>query len=216
MMGQWLEIRVANKFKRKLPDGALEHLKKECAWWQDVLSFRYVEKATGSPRSLLFALRDGYFNLYAEGQSVLKVEFDARRNGDLRVRCKLHRKYVSGSDAGDGYFDFDGMEVTEGREKRPVQKYAGLETLAGWVEATRAYAGDEKKGVAVIANQHPEVIDVEMALPANDVVTPGDKKVANRMDSSPWSGTAQTFGWPSTRPSCSRTANSARRHSRAF
>lgn len=173
---------MANEFKRGLPQGALEHLEKNCGWWRDVVSYTYEERGTGIRRPLLFALRDGYFNLYAEGQSVLKVGFDARRNGDLRVSCKLHRKYVEEQAQGQGYLDFDGKVVTQRRERRHVANYDGPATLERWVKAARHYSGKEKMGAAVIANEHPEVIDVEMALPANDPASLKEKKVANRMD----------------------------------
>lgn len=136
----------------------------------------------GVGRPLLIAIRNGYLNVYAEGQSVLRVGFDARRDGGLRLRCRIHRKYVSKDDLGSNYLDFDGHQVTLSLNRQPIQVYAGAETLHGWVEAARRYAGLEKKGVAIIAEKHPSVIDVEMALPADEPTTPHGKKVANRMD----------------------------------
>ncbi|CAO4178344.1 hypothetical protein CLBKND_03192 [Methylorubrum aminovorans] len=130
---------------------------------------------------LLIAVRDGYLNVYAEGQSVLRIGFDARRSGDVRLRGRIHRKYVQGKEAGDGYFAFDGQHIMSG-DGTKITDYRGQETLRNWVEAARDWSGDEKKGVAVIALNHPEVIDVEMALPANAAISPTDKRAANRMD----------------------------------
>jgi hypothetical protein len=148
-------------------------------WWRDVLAFQFEDE--GVTHALLVALRDGYLNVYAQGQSVLKIGFDARRAGDAILRCRIHRKYVRGPQAGDGYDLFDGLQVTESDTAAVIETYNGLDTLRRWVEAARSYAGDEKKGVAVIAARHPEVIDVEMALPAN-APKEGEAKVANRMD----------------------------------
>ncbi|MGU3539675.1 hypothetical protein [Methylobacterium sp. A54F] len=167
-------------FRRRLPDGALAYLRTLPDWWRDVLALRFEERP-GVQQPLLIAIRDGYLNVYAQGQSVLKVGFDTRRGGEARLRCRIHRKYVRGPQAGDGYDLFDGEKVTGGDDGAVIATYAGPDTLRGWVEAARGYAGDEKKGVAVIAASHPEVIDVEMALPANAPVA-GEAKVANRMD----------------------------------
>lgn len=159
----------------------MEYLRSMPRWWRDVLDFRFTDEQ-GSAQPLLIALRDGYLNVYAEGQSVLKVGFDARRAGDLHLRCRIHSKYARGPQAGDGYDLFDGSNVIADDEagSAPVT-YEGPDTLRRWVEEARSYAGDEKKGVAVIAANHPEIIDVEMALPAN-VPVAGEAKVANRMD----------------------------------
>lgn len=171
---------MANKFRRGLPEGALDYLATMPDWWRDVLAHRYTEKGVGRP--LLIAVRNGYLNVYAEGQSVLRVGFDARRDGGLRLRCRIHCKYVSKDDLGSNYLDFDGHQVTVGLNRKPIHAYAGAETLHGWVEAARRYAGLEKKGVAIIADEHPSVIDVEMALPADEPTVPNGKKAANRMD----------------------------------
>jgi len=170
---------AVSEFRRGLPAGGLAFLKAMPLWWQDVLAYRF--EAAGGMQPLLIAVRDGYLNVYAEGQSVLKVGFDVRRSGDVRLRGRIHRKYVQGKEAGDGYLGFDGEHATSS-DGATVACYDGPETLRSWVEAARGWSGDEKKGVAVIARNHPEVIDVEMALPANAAVSPTDTRVANRMD----------------------------------
>lgn len=173
---------MARAFRRGLPNGALEYLRSLPPWWRDVLQFRYGDEGD-APRPLLFALRDGYFNVYVEGQSVLKIGFDTRQRSDgVKVRCKLHRKYALGPDAGAGYLSFDGAKVVDPTSKMVIQTYQGADTLLKWVNAARSYAGREKKGVAAIAERHPTVIDVEMALPANEPSTPDQIKSANRMD----------------------------------
>ncbi|KQU17584.1 hypothetical protein ASG63_08720 [Methylobacterium sp. Leaf94] len=170
---------AVSEFRRGLPFEGLTFLKAMPPWWQDVLAYRF--EADGGMQPLLIAVRDGYLNVYAEGQSVLKIGFDVRRSGDVRLRGRIHRKYVQGGEAGNGYLVFDGEQVTSSDGTR-VASYDGPGTLRSWVEAARDWSGDEKKGVAVITLNHPEVIDVEMALPANAAVSPTDTRVANRMD----------------------------------
>jgi hypothetical protein len=167
-------------FRRRLPPRALAYLQTMPRWWKDVLEYRF--SAGGSKRPLLVAVRNRYLNIYAEGQSVLKVEFDTRRADAFRLRCKIHRKYVCGEDAGEGYLVFDGERITTSDGLQLVATYRGEETLGSWIKAARGYASDEKKGVAIIAENHPEVIDVEMALPANIPIEPDGSVAANRMD----------------------------------
>lgn len=170
----------AKVFERRLSDGALNLLRAMPDWWRDVLDHRYVDDG-GVERPLLIALRAGYLNVYVEGQSILKVGFGTSRGENSQVRCKLHRKYVLGSDAGESYLDFDGSQVTDPTNLENTIAYSGPKTIDSWVKAARIYSGDEKKGVARIAENHPNVIDVEMALPANEP-SEGKPKAANRMD----------------------------------
>lgn len=171
---------MVTEFRRGLPDAALRYLRTMPGWWRDVLDCRYQDG--GISRPLQIAVRDGYLNAYAEGQSVLKIGFDARRMDQVELRCEIHRKYVLGGKAGDGYLIFDGLTVRGGGENGQPLSYSGPEMLQLWVEAARAYAGDEKKGVSAIAGAHPTVIDLEMALPADEPLVAGGKKAANRMD----------------------------------
>lgn len=160
---------MATRFERRLSKSeerakaALEYLKKRPAWWQNVLKARYND------RPLLIAVRDGYLNAYADGQSVLKIRFRADGAG-VRPRCELHRKYVCGPNVENGY------EVVDMRDLENPG------TLKGWITEALNYADAEKRGVAAIAARHPNIIDVEMGLPANEPVEPGAKKTAPRMD----------------------------------
>ncbi|MDF2372377.1 MAG: hypothetical protein P1V21_16460 [Rhizobiaceae bacterium] len=168
-------------FRRRLPDGVLDYLvQSKPGWWQDLLEARYLDD-NNVKQPLFIAIRDGYFNAYVEGQSVLKVSVDARRSKTIRLNAKIHRKYVLGRDAGDGYFSFDGENVFDKSTREVIEHYKGAETLERWILAASNYSKGEKKGVAAIACNHRNIIDVEMALPANENPKNG-KKVAPRMD----------------------------------
>ncbi|GJE48420.1 hypothetical protein GOFOIKOB_1449 [Methylobacterium tardum] len=126
----------------------------------------------------------GFVAVCASAQNIDRVVSlyrACKKTGRTLVLCRIHRKYVRGAQASDGYDLFDGLQVTGSNTPMVIATYDGPGTLRRWVEAARSYAGEEKQGVAVIAARHPEVIDVEMALPANEP-TGGEAKVANRMD----------------------------------
>jgi hypothetical protein len=162
---------------RKLSEQILTYLNTSPPWWRDVLAARYCS-ASGEERPLLIALRDNYLSIYADGQAVLEARFDAR-SGQAELRGKIHRKYVHGRKAGDGYLRFDG-EVVDPKGTAVV--YGGPETLCGWVERALDHSGQEKRGVAAIVQRHPNIIDVELALPARNPGTLGNRAVAPRVD----------------------------------
>lgn len=176
---------MVTKFKRQLSSSeqttkaVLRYLQVMPGWWRDVLDARYRSKDSAEERRLIIAVRDGSLNAYADGHSILKIGF--RISGDgVQPRCKIHRKYVSGPQAGDGHLIFDGKQVGG-------KPYEGPGTLQSWITTALDHGdamskGAEKRGVAVIAAWNPDIIDVEMALPANEPVEPGTKKTARRMD----------------------------------
>lgn len=136
-------------------------------WWNNVLNASY-RGLDGKTRQLLIAVRDGYLNAYADGQSVLKISFAA--NG--QPRCEVHRRYVFGPQAkvGADYVIYDLSEIDN------------PDTLRKLIDTALYYAGDEKRGVATIAANHPNTIDVEMALPANNQGDPAVARVAPKID----------------------------------
>jgi hypothetical protein len=166
----------AAPFRRGLPAGALEYLK-SAGWWSDVLSYRYL--ADGADRPLIIAVRDGYLNVYAEGQSILEIRFLRTVDGEVRPRCRLHWKYVLPDVEGDVYLDFDGSEVSGRAHEMLPQTYEGRDTLQRWVTAAREFRGKEKIGVARIVERNPNVIDLEMALPTDKAASANG---ASRMD----------------------------------
>jgi hypothetical protein len=112
VLGKARETEHGMPFMRDLNTRALAYLKTSPQWWRDVLAARY-RSTSGEERPLLIAVRDGYLSIYADGQAVLEAHFDAR-SGRAQMRGKIHRKYVLGPDAGDGYLVFDGATVSTG------------------------------------------------------------------------------------------------------
>lgn len=164
---------MATVFRRRLgvnetqTNAILNLLRAKPKWWDNVLNASY-RGLDGKIRQLLIAVRDGYLNAYADGQSVLKISFAA--NG--QPRCEVHRRYVFGpqAEAGADYVVYDLSQIDDPN------------TLRELIDTALYYAGDEKRGVATIAANHPNTIDVEMTLPANEPVEPNTKKTAPRMD----------------------------------
>jgi len=160
-------------FRRRLgssetkTNAILKLLRAKPKWWNNVLNASY-RGLDGKTRQLLVAVRDGYLNAYADGQSVLRIGFAA--NG--QPRCEVHRQYVFGpqAEAGADYVVYDLSQVDDPNALRQL------------IDTALYYAGDEKRGVATIAANHPNTIDVEMALPANDQVDPAVAGVAPRLD----------------------------------
>jgi len=176
---------MVTKFERRLGTSeqknkaVLEYLQSKPCWWRDVLDARYRSRNNVEERQLLIAVRNGYLNAYADGHSILKIGFKTSGDG-VQPRCEIHRKYVSGPQAGDGHLIFDGKQVGG-------KPYESPGTLQSWITTALDYAnekkrGAEKRGVAAIATRNPDIIDVEMALPANEPVEAGTSKTARRMD----------------------------------
>lgn len=176
---------AATPFRRQLSRNAamredvLAYLRKGPDWWRDLLQAEYASK-DGSKRKLLIAIRDGYMNAYADGQSVLLIEFSTTPCG-VKPRCEIHHKYVDLPKTKSGYVVFDGKQILEPGGV-PVMSYGGRAMMDEWISRALEHKGVEKVGVAIIAAQHANIIDVEMGLPANEVSEPEAKKVAPRMD----------------------------------
>ena len=151
---------MTSTFGRNFPKLGLDALEKRPAWWQDLLDARFTD-ASGKKRPLFLAVRDNYLNAYVEGQSISKIKFKAEKPPSVlraSIRASIHHKYVLEKAEGQKYSRFDGIKAGDVR-------YTGPKMLDGWIEKARCFAGEEKKGVAVIAANNPNVIDVEMGLP---------------------------------------------------
>jgi hypothetical protein len=168
---------------------ALENLAapgREPNWWQDLLR---AWAPAGSPltnhRPLRLAVRNGYLNFYSNGQSVAKVSFE--RGGTPRL--ETHVKYVSSDTKGQRYASLVGQTVQfkEGGRARELP-YLGKSTLTEWAVRANGYAGFEKKGVECVIAANPNIVDLEMGIPAwpeqaTDASTPErTTKFAPRMD----------------------------------
>ncbi|MFG1201801.1 hypothetical protein V5F29_05360 [Xanthobacter aminoxidans] len=142
---------------------ALADLATRSGWWRDVLH----------DKSLIIGVRDDYLNIYWRGQSIFKVEMKHER-----IVATTHPKYLldpdlSGQVALDtetGAFVLDGLDAL-------TRIYVPGETLPKLKRAAGLFAGDEKAGIQAIVNANPNVVDVEIAFPAE----PGSRS-APRID----------------------------------
>lgn len=110
---------------------------------------------------LRLAVRDGYLNLYANGQSVAKISAPGGW-----PRLDVHWKYV------EGIRKAASRALTEGKTYRQfsgdaLADQAAVHIVAGWVETALTYAGDEKKFVEHLVARNANVIDLEMGLPGD-------------------------------------------------
>ena len=150
---------MAKEFGRHFSQSDIAALEKRPAWWQDILAARFEDK-NKQKRPLMLAVRNGYLNAYAEGQSILKIEFKGAP-GPERVLCgSIHHKYVIKETVGQKYLCFDGQTAGE-------VNYDRLSMLEKWIETSKEFTKPEKEGVAIITDNNPNVIDVEMALPGH-------------------------------------------------
>ncbi len=123
---------------------------------------------------LRLAIRNGYLNFYRNGQSIAKVEF----KGGRELQASIHNKYVYGAKgSGQSYVQLTSAGFVD-IETGQVRPYGGVEELQGWIANANDYTGKEKPFVDAVVAHNPDIIDLEMALPAFD---PEDR-TAPRMD----------------------------------
>lgn len=164
-------------FKRKLDRlDALMALPSKALpqWWIDLLDLWRPSGVPADKYGLRLAIRDGYLNFYRRGQSIAKVEFD--RQGV--PKAAIHIKYV---DDGHGPHDQEYVGIRGDwihRKGKDTTPYGGIQQLKAWIEVVdKNYAGVEKNFVDELVAANPNVIDLEMGLPAWKV-----PKTAPRID----------------------------------
>jgi len=162
------------------------------------LDAKFVDVA-GKHQALFLAVRDNYINAYVEGQSVLKISF-GRHVSPIKVRAKIHPKYTLSihKDVKErDYYVFDGNKVLYKRLHH-IECYEGPVSMTRWVAKAQTFAKwhrgvkplddstnpatPEKRGVAAIVARSPNVIDLEMALPADKKSKHPEDQSAPRMD----------------------------------
>jgi hypothetical protein len=145
-------------FKRGLSKELTEALGKLASetgenWWKEVLD----------SKQLLLAIRGGYLNAYAQGQSVFKI------GPGLDIGCKpavlVHYKYLlePSRPPGKEYIRFDGESFQVDPHEVICTDFKPGRTLPRLIAAASRYASDEKNGVHVIARKNPTVVDLEIA-----------------------------------------------------
>ena len=167
-----------SKFDRYLPEKLITALAKLANaksqnWWREIL---------GNP-DLHLAIRNGYLNVYAKGQSVFKIEL----RDDERPLMTTHYKYLlkPKMSAGKEYVSFDGDKFLAG--KQPIDpslfiqnSYAPGKTISELTRTAVSYSNPEKAGVHIIARENPDVIDMEIAF--GSVSDPEDPAPAAELD----------------------------------
>lgn len=119
-------------------------------WW----------RAMASDPSLFIAIRDGYLNVYYNGNSLLKLTLD----GD-RLAGEIHYKYLLRPDMPKLYVSVDGGKVKLNDSAAYLQ--ADLSDVPALKRVAAVYGGDEKAGVHQIVQDNPSVVDVEIAFGLN-------------------------------------------------
>lgn len=113
---------------------------------------------TGEFQHLRVAFRGRYMNFYCGGQSIAKVDFDRDR-----LQAKIHEKYVYGyEDTGSDYITLTSKGFLELGTGRPDP----CNSLQQWISNANSKIGLEKRFVDLVVAHNPDVIDVEMGLPA--------------------------------------------------
>jgi hypothetical protein len=138
---------------------SLERLAQQESWWHDVVA----------DPSLIIAVRNEYLNVYWQGQSIFKVTFF-----DGQVSASTHPKYLLDPDI-SGQVSLTGskFDLEKFETEMFVRSYEPGKTLAKFKKAAGLYSGLEKKGVHAIAMSNPSLIDVEIALRANELTDVG-------------------------------------------
>lgn len=155
---------------------------KENAWLCDLLSYWNPSGDAVGRRAdqedkehLRLAIRYGYLNFYRAGQSVAKVSFDK----EGKLQAKIHNKYVYGKrGSGQSYVKLTSAGFPKGLVGNQLIRYGGAACLRGWISNANEHGGKEKRFVDLVVAQNPNIIDLEMGLPAYS----NGKQSAPRMD----------------------------------
>ena len=155
-----------SKFGRTISNTAMDALREltseKCGWWPDLLR---NWAPSGSSGPLRLAVRNGYLNFYAKGQSVAKITFGRDRKSPT---LHIHQKYTTENDtlspanSDQKYVKFD----AKGKSFSETLWYEGSRTLDCWILRSSGYFNDEKRHIDCLVEVSPTVIDLEMGLPA--------------------------------------------------
>jgi hypothetical protein len=141
------------RFQRGLGDDfivALRELARKPSWFRDVLY----------DSGLIICIRDNYLNVYFEGQSIFKVNWN---QNSKKIRITTHPKYLV-DPALNKPVAFDGETFDVERVDALAKSYVHGETLRRMKKAAKVFSGVEKQGVHDVFDGNPNVIDLEIAL----------------------------------------------------
>lgn len=117
-------------------------------------------------KALRIGIRNGYLNLYAQGQSVAKFSVPSGKPSVF-----MSTTYLEGRTKVSGRSPSKSRNATDA-ERKP-------ENIDSWIETALTFSGDEKRFVDDLVAASPNVIDLEMALSTPD--SPQGRKLS-RMD----------------------------------
>ncbi len=132
-------------------------------WWKDLLSLWRPSGEPSDDHGLRLAIRNEYMNFYRRGQSIARIKRD--QNGGFE--SEIHIKYVdpSNTSRGNEYVTLHKGWILRNREQ--WKPYQGVGQLKEWIEVIdKRYAGIEKTFVDDVVAANPNIIDLEMGLPA--------------------------------------------------
>ncbi len=173
-------------FSRKFPiDCVTETVLKESPWFADLLRrwhpagdaadsrlndgngllVRDRVSNKGEFQRLRVAFRAGYMNFYCGGQSIAEVRFISNK-----LRAKIHEKYVYGVKGRDKRSVTLTSNGSPSLEKAHLVSVNSMEEwqsyLDQWIANAKCKIEHEKRFVDLIVANNPNVIDLEMGLPA--------------------------------------------------
>lgn len=178
-----------SQFARQIKNlSVIESLSSDAApsWWNDLLALWRPSGIKSGDYGLRLAIRNGYVNFYRLGQSIARVEINHKGT----PTATTHFKYVSAK--GDlppdsEYVKLRGEKILWRRGGENEERcYGGIEDLKRWIASVNGellvvgkpgYAGKEKRFVDQLVTENPDIIDLEMGLPAW-----GERTTASRMD----------------------------------
>jgi hypothetical protein len=123
---------------------------------------------------LRLAIRNGYINFYRAGQSVARVCFDRNKF----PQAKIHNKYVFHGAISQEYITLSSTGFREPGKEALIPYDSGR--LAEWISNANFYVDNEKCFVDEVVSRNPNVIDLEMGLPA--YLEAKEERRAPRMD----------------------------------
>ncbi|MDQ6868274.1 MAG: hypothetical protein M3178_07680 [Pseudomonadota bacterium] len=154
---------------------------KENGWLSDLLQLWHpsgdaISRDTDQEgkKDLRLAIRNDSLNFYRAGQSVAKVRFD----DEGKLQAKIHNKYVYGERGREqSYVTLTSDGYPEELGSKRLLANGSPACLDGWIANANEHVGDEKRFVDLVVARNPNIIDLEMALPAYS-----KKPTATRMD----------------------------------
>lgn len=154
---------MTKKFKRRFAVESLDKHYNNPSSLIGALLDRWVlpgELGFGGKPPLRLAVRDGYLNLYVDGQSVAKIS--APRG---QPRLEVHWKYLEA-------FPLPEQRTSDGRtyvqfERDKLLSPGASEAVDRWIKTAQQYAGGEKRFVEHLVARNANVIDLEMGLPGD-------------------------------------------------